>query len=242
MNDKNFVKIEVCVDSVESALAAQQGGAARVELCSDLAVGGITPGAEMIAFARKQLHVGLHVMIRPRGGDFFYSDPEFNTMQRDVLNAKAFGADGVVLGVLNADNTIDVARTRLLVELAKPMNVTFHRAFDVVADPFVALEEIIQLGIDRILTSGQAPTAFEGMNLISQLVQKAAGRVSIMAGSGINMGNVRTILERTGVKEIHVGTGVTREVEPANGSMFDAARRVVDPEKVTELVAELSNV
>jgi copper homeostasis protein len=238
----NGLLLEICTDSVESAMAAQQGGAARVELCSDLAGGGTTPGAGAIALARKQLQINLHVIIRPRTGGFCYSDLDFNTMQRDILVAKQFGADGVAFGILNSDNTVDLERTRLLVELAKPMNITFHRAFDIVADPLQALEEIIQLGIDRILTSGQAATAIEGVDLISRLVQKADGRIIIVPASGINHHNVRTIAARTGVREIHAGKGVTRQAEAPGTNMFSAGHAVVDAHKVTELLGEISTV
>jgi copper homeostasis protein len=244
MNEKNSnnILVEVCVDSVESAIAAQEGGAARIELCSDLAVGGITPSAGTIVLARKQVQIGLHVIIRPRGGDFCYSELEFNTMQRDILVAKKFGADGVVFGILKSDNAVDVERTCVLVELARPMSITFHRAFDIVTDPLQSLEDIIQLGIDRILTSGQAATTMEGIDLISRLVQKANGRIIIMPASGINQHNIRTIIEHTGVKEIHVGKAVTRQVEHPVADMFSTERSVVDAHKVRELVEAISSI
>src|SRR5438445_9519302 len=147
--------IAVCVDSVESAMAAEAGGAERVELCDNLMEGGTTPSAGAVAAARKKLEIKFHVIIRPRGGDFCYSDVEFEVMKRDVEFAKQLGADGIVIGILLPDGAIDVTRTRELIDIARPMSVTFHRAFDMTRDAFAALETLIDLGIDRILTSGQ---------------------------------------------------------------------------------------
>ncbi len=232
--------LEVCVDSVESALAVQEGGAHRVELCADLLAGGTTPSTGMIALARKHLQIGLHVMIRPRGGDFCYTDLEFNVIQRDILAAKQFGADGVVFGILKSDNTVNIERTRELVEFAKPMSITFHRAFNLVADTFQALDDIVGLEIDRILTSGQAETATEGIDLISKLVEKATGRIIIMPTSGINQHNICTILEQTGVREIHVGKAVTKKVEYSHAGMYNSESTVVDAGKVGALLEVVS--
>lgn len=196
--------IEVCVDSVESALAAQAGGADRVELCDNLFEGGTTPSAGSIVLARERLRIKLHVMIRPRGGDFLYSDLEFAIMQRDIETAKELGADGVVIGLLTADGDIDDSRTRELVKLSRPMSVTFHRAFDVARDPFDALETLIGIGIDRLLTSGQEASVAEGVELIAELVGRAAGRLIIMPGGGFSARNVERIVSRTGASEIHV--------------------------------------
>ena len=224
--------LEVCVDSVESAIAAQKGGAGRIELCADLSSGGITPSAGMITAARNCLSIGLHVMIRPRGGDFCYSSAEFSVMQRDIIAARQFGADGVVFGILNRNGTVDTGRTRKLVALSRPLPVTFHRAFDAVADPFQALEEIIDMGIDRILTSGQATTAIKGVNVIGKLVRQAASRIVVMPGSGITQKNVQSILGRTGATEIHACTGVARKVR-------GAVRFDTDPVKVRHFIAAM---
>ncbi len=198
------IKLEVCVDSVQSAINAEKGGAIRVELCDNLFEGGTTPSAGTIEVARKNLSIGLQVIIRPRGGDFLYSDIEFDIMKRDIAQAKLLGADGVVIGILLPDGTVDMSRTAELVKLARPMNVTFHRAFDMTSDPFEALEDIISLGIDRILTSGQERSVPEGVALIGELVKKAGNRIMIMPGGGINEWNIEKIVEATGVRECHV--------------------------------------
>lgn len=225
---------------MESAIAAQIGGADRVELCANLNEDGTTPSAGMIALARQSLQIGLHVMIRPRGGDFFYSDFEFTIMQKDIAVAKELGVDGVVFGILKTDRTLDVARTRRLVELARPLAVTFHRAFDVVADPQRALAELIGLRIDRLLTSGQAQTALQGLPAITRLVQQAAGRLQIMPASGINPQNIRQIIYGSGISDIHVGSAVTIIKNTIPAELFSSIRRSVDPPKVQELLKVLS--
>ncbi|PJF40216.1 MAG: copper homeostasis protein CutC [Phototrophicales bacterium] len=202
---------EVCVDSVESAIAAQAGGAHRVELCDNLVEGGTTPSAGTIAMARKHLDIGIQVIIRPRGGDFCYSDVEFEIMKYDIERAKQLGADGVVIGLLNPDGTIDVERTRELVDLARPMSVTFHRAFDMTRDPHQALEDLISLGIDRVLTSGQEISVLEGLDLIIELVKQADGRIIIMPGGGITERNVNKIVQASGVTEFHATSTVSAE-------------------------------
>jgi copper homeostasis protein len=200
------VLIEICVDSVASAVAAERGGAARVELCSGLEDGGVTPSAGMIEAVRGKISIGLHVIIRPRAGDFCYTPEEFDIMRKDILAAKSRGTDGVVLGILNENGNVDLPRTRELVMLARPMNVTFHRAFDVSTDLFRALEDVCSTGANRLLTSGGEQNCIHGVETISKLVQLARGRIAIMAGRGINESNATSIIERTGVKEIHVGT------------------------------------
>ena len=196
--------IEVCVNSAISAIEAMKGGADRVELCENLHDGGTTPSKGSIMLARKRLDIGLFVMIRPRGGDFLYSEDEFEIMKEDIRCAKDIGADGVVFGILNADGTIDQERMSALCDLARPMGITCHRAFDMTADPFSALEDVISLGIDRILTSGQRPTAQEGIPLIRKLVNMAHGRIAIMPGSGVKEHNIVEIIRETGVTEIHI--------------------------------------
>jgi copper homeostasis protein len=203
--EKDQVLIEVCVDSVASAVAAERGGAARVELCSDLAEGGITPSTGLIELVREKISIGLQVMIRPRGGDFFYSEDEIEIMRRDIAAAKKLGADGVVLGVLCANGGIDIDRTRKLIEFARPLNVTFHRAFDMSADLFRALDEICSAGADRLLTSGGEQLCDQGADMIARLVRAADGRITIMAVGGIGHSNAANIIDRTNVGEIHVG-------------------------------------
>ena len=197
------VKLEVCVDSIESAMAAALGGAFRVELCDYLTGGGTTPSAGMIEIVRKNIDIGLHILIRPRRGDFLYSDHEFNIMKKDIEICRNLGADGVVIGLLLSNGTIDLERTEELVSLAGPMSVTFHRAFDLTPDPEEALEDLLKLKIDRLLTSGQQATAMQGVELIRKLKEQADGKMIIMPGGGVNEENVRTIITRTGVSEIH---------------------------------------
>jgi copper homeostasis protein len=201
----NTVLVEVCVDSIHSAVAAERGGAARVELCSGLIEGGITPSAGLIEITRGNVFLPLHVMIRPRGGDFFYDSDEFETMQRDIAAAKQLGADGVVFGILDVNANVDVVRTRQLVNLARPLAVTFHRAFDMTEDLLRALEDVCATGVDRLLTSGGEQTSLQGQATIAQLVKQARGRVVVMPGSGIKPENARSLVEQTGAREIHVG-------------------------------------
>ncbi len=199
------VLIEVCVDSVASAVAAERGGAARVELCTSLIEGGITPSAGMIELVRAKIGIGLQVIVRPRGGDFFYSEEEFEVIRHDIETAKKLGADGVVLGLLDVAGHVDVERTRRLVDLARPLNVTFHRAFDMSADLFRALDDVCATGADRLLTSGGEQTCMQGVEMIAQIAKATDGRMVVMAGGGIAPDDVTRIIERTGVREIHVG-------------------------------------
>jgi copper homeostasis protein len=198
------ILLEACVDSVAGAVAAQTGGAQRVELCAGLLEGGVTPSAATVELTRQHIDIGLNVMIRPRGGDFHYSPLEFEVMLKDIAVAKSLGADGVVVGILEPNGSIDTARTAQLIAAARPMSVTFHRAFDMVADHQSALENLIQLGVHRILTSGLEASAVEGADIIAQLVKQAAGRITIMAGGGVTERNVARIVQITGVREIHM--------------------------------------
>lgn len=198
------ILIEACVNSVESAIEAEKGGARRVELCDNLLEGGTTPSAASIQLAGKILSIDLNVIIRPRGGDFCYSDIEFEVMKSDILAAKELSADGVVIGILDVNGWVDTKRTQKLIELARPMSVTFHRAFDMTSDPFQALHDLIDLKVDRILTSGQKNTALEGVKLISALVEEAGDKVIIMPGCGITADNIQRLADQTGAREFHV--------------------------------------
>ncbi len=196
---------EICVESVAAVRAAQKAGAHRVELCADLLEGGITPSLGTIRQARTVPDIKLHVIIRPRGGDFLYSDDEFAVMQADIAAAKAEGADGVVIGLLTPDGDVDVARTQALIAEARPLSVTFHRAFDMTRDAFAALDALIELGVDRVLTTGQEPSVLEGLPLIIKLIERAAGRTIIMPGGGITHRNVARIVSEARPEEIHFG-------------------------------------
>ncbi len=210
---KPSLKIEVCANSVESAIGAQNGGTYRVELCENLYEGGTTPSAAAIEIARSLLNIKLNVMIRPRGGDFCYSDLEFEIMKKDIIHAKKLGADGVVFGILKSDGSIDIDRTNKLVNLSRPMTVTFHRAFDMTKNLFDSLTSIISLNMDCILTSGGMNKAFDAIETLKELNKLANGKITIMAGSGVNESNIKEIHEKTGITEFHVS--LRKKVESA---------------------------
>jgi copper homeostasis protein len=209
------VIVEACVDSVESSVAAERGGAGRLELCDALFDGGTTPSAGMIAACRERVTIPISVIIRPRGGGFVYSDAELDVMRRDIVAARGLGADGVVIGPLMPNGTVDEERARALVEAAGDLPVTFHRAFDFAPDLSAALETLVALGVTRVLTSGGAPTAREGVAAIAALVRQAGDRLVIMAGGGVRAENVAEVIG-AGVREVHVRlTRLTRGAGPA---------------------------
>ena len=196
--------VEICANGVESCLAAQEGGADRVELCAGIPEGGTTPSYGEIKVARRVLTTTrLHVIIRPRGGDFLYTDLEVERMAEDIAMCRQLGVDGVVFGCLNADGTFDLEKNRYLMERSRGMSVTCHRAFDRAVNPEQALEDVIALGFDRILTSGQQPKAEQGIDLLARLNRQADGRIILMAGSGVTEQNIRRIREATGLTEFH---------------------------------------
>ncbi|AIF48337.1 copper homeostasis protein CutC [Dyella japonica] len=195
--------LEVAANSLASALAAQAGGADRVELCTGLELGGLTPSAALIAQVRERLSIPVYVLIRPRAGDFLYGEDELITMQRDIETCLSLGCDGVVFGVLDADGRVDVPRCRPLLEAAGGMGVTFHRAFDMTRDLSQALEDVVALGAERVLTSGGGVSATAGAMVIRQLVAQAAGRIVVMPGAGINAANVVDLARNTHATEFH---------------------------------------
>ncbi|WP_143305254.1 copper homeostasis protein CutC [Chitinophaga vietnamensis] len=197
------ISLEICAASVASCIAAEEGGANRIELCDNLLEGGTTPSYATIAIAREKVKIDLYPIIRPRGGDFLYSDLEFEVMKKDVELCKQLGCNGVVIGILTADGRVDKARCKALVDTAWPMGVTFHRAFDMTDNPFEALEDIISIGCERILSSGCRNTALEGASLLKELVIRANDRIAIMAGSGVRSTNIAELVKTTGVTEYH---------------------------------------
>lgn len=203
-------RLEVCAGSIESIKAAYEGGAYRVELCSALSEDGLTPSVGMIRYAKSLEGLKVNVLIRPRCGDFVYTDEEVRCMANDIRVCGELGVDGVVIGALTPQGDIDLDVCRRLAECAKGMSITFHRAFDVCRRPFEALEQIIALGCDRLLTSGQAPTADKGIDMLRQLVSKAQGRLIIMPGSGVNPQNAAAILDEAGTTEIHASARSSR--------------------------------
>lgn len=243
--------LEVCVDSVASAIAAQQGGATRVELCSDLLEGGITPGPGLISVVRSRLEIDIFVMIRPRAGDFMYSADEFEVMRHDIDEARRLGANGFVFGILTEHGQIDVERTRELVKRAHPLPVTFHRAIDMTQDPLAALEEVIATGAQRVLSSGGAPSAIKGSELLQKMHEVAGDRITVMAGGGITLKTVQHIVESTGGKEYHASLRKATQSPTdfhkrgvAMGSVHDReyVRYETHPEDVRAMVASLKSL
>jgi copper homeostasis protein len=243
-------KLEICVDNVESALNAQLAGADRVELCDNLPEGGTTPGYGTIISARNNLDITLNVMIRPRGGDFLYTDLEYDIMRRDIDVCGESGADGIVIGILRSDGAIDLERTARLIELAQPMQVTFHRAFDMCSDHMQGLKDVIASGASRLLTSGQKDKAEEGVRLINLLVEKAHGEIIIMPGSGINLSNIAQIAKVTGAKEFHLTARKVIESEMifrrqgismgGEKGISEFSRNVADPDIIRSIISILN--
>lgn len=203
--------LEVCAASIESIKAAHQGGAYRVEVCSALSEDGLTPSSGMIRYAKDCEGLKVNVLIRPRSGDFVYTQDEIRCMIDDIKTCRTLGVDGVVIGALTAEREIDTATCQRLISAAQGMSITFHRAFDVCSNPQKAIEQIISLGCTRLLTSGQAPSAEKGIKLIRQLVDQAQGRLTIMPGSGVTPDNAARILDTTGATEIHASARTSRE-------------------------------
>jgi len=238
----DFYKLEICSFNLASALIAQQAGAQRIELCASPEEGGTTPSQGVIIAAREQLHIDLYPIIRPRGGDFLYSGEEFAIMLKEVAFCKQVGCNGVVIGLLNADGTIDKQRAAKLVEAAYPMGVTFHRAFDWAINPFEAMEDIIHIGCERILTSGQRPTAPEGASMLNELVRQADDRILIMPGSGIRASNITSLVEKTDAPEYHTSARirVAGNMEYINTAMHEEQLvTMADKAEIEMIVASL---
>ena len=203
--------MEICVDSVESAINAEKGGASRLELCSNLVEGGTTPSLGLLRVIKERVRIPVFVMLRPRGGDFIYSKDDYQVMKEDLMLFKENGADGIVFGILTPDGDIDVTRSREIIQLSRPLPVTFHRAFDMVKDPVTSLNTLISLGADRVLTSGQDSTALEGLPLLASLIEHAQDRIIVVPGGGITERNLQRILRESGAKEFHCSARSSRD-------------------------------
>jgi copper homeostasis protein len=239
------MKAEVVVYNIASALEANAGGADRIELCDNPGEGGTTPSAGVVEVVRQHVNLDVFVMLRPRGGDFCYTSYEFHAMKRDLLQFQKLSVDGVVFGILLPDGTIDKKRCAELIQKAKPLKVTCHRAFDMTRDPFQALEDCIEVGFDRILTSGQKPRAIDGIDLIRELIIRANGRIAIMPGSGVNENTVAEIVSKSGAQEVHFSAMANEPskmvyMNPAIAGMgsdegTEYLLRTVDPSRVKRI-------
>ncbi|HTC48557.1 MAG TPA: copper homeostasis protein CutC [Candidatus Aquilonibacter sp.] len=225
--------LEICLESVEYAVAAERGGADRIELCSDLISGGVTPSVQLMGGVRRGVHIPIHVLIRPRAGDFVYSQAEFETMKCDIQTAKDLGMDGIVLGLLDENMQVDGERTGRLIRLARPLPVTFHRAFDLCRNLTASLQAVIETGATRILTSGGKENATKGLASLADLVANAGSRIAIMPGGGVRANNVGHILRKTRAKEIHTSLGLpAKTANEGSDDEFEAKvreiRRLID--------------
>ena len=231
------MKLEICANSYQSALNAQNAGADRIELCSELSVGGITPSFAVLKKVAKKITIPVNVLIRPRSGNFCYSDSEFEIMTENIKLCKKLGLNGIVSGVLNLDNSIDSKRTKKLIELAKPLSFTFHRAFDCVNNPKESLQILIKLGVNRILTSGLQEKAIDGIDLLQELQEIAQNKLTILAGSGINAKYAK-IFKEAGLREIHASAS---KIIPQEKSMFSLPQTVSDINKIKTILKVIKN-
>lgn len=230
----NLILLEICANSYQSAKNAEKAGAKRIELCSELSVGGITPSYGLLKEVLDNLSLEVFVLIRPRGGNFTYSNAEFEIIRKDIQICKELGCHGIVSGVLNNDNTIDIERTKELVEISKPLPFTFHRAFDCVPNPKESLEQLINLGVERVLTSGQESSAEKGIDLLEELHKTADNNIIILAGGGINAKNA-TKFKEIGLREIHASASKVIKNKVAS-TVFDTTETVSDVEKIKEIL------
>lgn len=230
--------LEICANSYQSAINAQNAGADRIELCSELSVGGITPSYGLLKKVSEDITIPVYVLIRPRSGDFYYTDEEFLQMKANIEFCKKLGFQGIVSGVLNDDSSIDVKRTQELIVLSKPLSFTFHRAFDCVIDPLKSLETLMNLGVDRILTSGQKNKALDGLGLLKQLKDIAKDKLIILPGSGINIENI-CLFKQTGFTEIH--TSASKNLKK-NAVFFDDTNQTIsDISTIKEILNQTKN-
>lgn len=227
--------LEISVETLEAAMAAERGGADRIELCGNLSIGGVTPGADLLRTVRAKLRIPIFSMVRPRAGDFAYSDAEFAEMKRAISEAKESGMNGIVLGILTADRRVDIERTRELVEAAKPVPVTYHRAFDEAANLHQALDDVIQTGAKRILTSGGAKSALVGAAVLAELIEGAGERIVIVPGAGITARNAELVAQQTGAREFHSGLSAVLPYGSKDYSEFENEVR-----KLAEQIARIS--
>jgi copper homeostasis protein len=236
-------KLEVIGFNIESCILAQSAGAHRIELCDNPGEGGTTPSYGFIKAAREVLRIELYPIIRPRGGDFLYSDSEFEVMKADVQLCKDLGCDGIVMGILKADGTVDTTRCKELVQLAYPMGVTFHRAFDRVKDATQALEDVIETGCERILTSGLVPNALDGAETLAALIKQADEQIIIMPGSGVRSDNIKELAQKTGAVEFHTSARMTidSKMNYTNGGMKESLRSVSLDEQEVKMLCKLLN-
>ena len=230
--------LEICANSYQSAINAQNTGADRIELCSELSVGGITPSYGLLKKVSEDITIPVHVLIRPRSGDFYYTDEEFLQMKANIELCKKLGFQGIVSGVLNADNSIDEKKTQELIALSKPLSFTFHRAFDCVIDPLKSLETLMNLGVDRILTSGQKNKALDGLGLLKQLKDIAKDKLIILPGSGINSENI-DLFKQAGFKEIH--TSASKNLKTNTVFFDDTNQTISDISTIKEILNQIKN-
>ena len=234
--------LEICIDRLESVLAAEAGGANRLEVCGSLVAGGTTPSRGLIEHCQAVCQLDLMMMIRPHDGSFCYGRDDLEIMQRDIRLAGELGVRGVVFGALREDGRVDMASCRRLMDAARPLEVTFHRAFDLARDPFEALDVLLELGVDRLLTSGQAPSAAQGAACIGELVRRSENRLVVMAGAGMDAANVKQVIRQTGASEIHASASVAVDDTACQRELgFGASYRVTCRRKVRELIAAMNS-
>ncbi|MCA0130995.1 copper homeostasis protein CutC [Winogradskyella alexanderae] len=224
--------LEICANSFQSAKNAQEAGAHRIELCQELSVGGLTPSYGLLRLVKEKLHIPIHILIRPRSGNFIYTAEEFEQMQKDIALCRELNFDGIVSGILKKDKTIDIERTKALIDLARPLSFTFHRAFDEVMNPLIALKQLIELGVERVLTSGQKSSAEQGIELLKHLKTQSKGEIIIMPGSGINASNLN-VFKANAFSEIH--SSASSKVSQSE-SLFSEDQTVSDINKIRTIL------